>query len=119
MRILKDMIETFVNNNYRVVKIKIEEANLNSAEEFRQEVHKLIDEGSRYLMIDFSEVVYLDSTFMAALVSLLKYAMSKKGDIAVAGLNKDLYNLFEIIRMDKIFSIYPALPDSFTGSFGR
>lgn len=113
------MVNIFKNNNYLVVKITIKEANLDKAEEFKQEVMKAIDEGNRYLIINFEDVEYIDSTFMAALVSLLKYAIAKNGDIAVAELKKDIYYLFHMIRMDKVFMIYDHLPDTFSGSFGR
>lgn len=113
------MFETVKYNNYYVVNIKNRQATLENAEEFKQEVTRVIDEGNRYLVINFADVRYIDSTFMAALVSLLKYAMSKDGDIAVANLSEDIYDLFCLIRMEKVIKVYDEVPDSFSGSFGR
>lgn len=107
------MIETFTHNNYTVAKLQIKEANLDVAEQFKSEILQLIDKGQNQIIVSFENVAYVDSSFLGALVSVLKYAMSKNGDIAVAQLNKDINNLFNLIRMNKVFKIYNTLPDVF------
>ena len=77
------MIETQSRNGYTLVKIKIKEANLDFADQFKNEMFELIDKGNVKLMVSFEEVAYVDSSFLGALVSTLKYAMSKQGDVSV------------------------------------
>lgn len=110
------MVEVYKRNDYYVAKIKYPEANLESAGKFKEGMISMADKGYNYVIVDFSEVVYIDSTYLSALVSALKYVISKSGDIAVTGLNGDLYNLFRMVRLDKVFVIYNELPESFTGS---
>jgi anti-sigma B factor antagonist len=43
---------------------------------------------------------------LGALVSSLKYAIANQAEIVVAGLNKDVAGLFQLIRLDKAFKIY-------------
>ncbi|WP_256010602.1 STAS domain-containing protein [Desertivirga xinjiangensis] len=107
------MIETFTHSNYTVAKLQIKEANLDVAEQFKTEILQLIDKGQNLIIVSFENVAYVDSSFLGALVSVLKYAMSKNGDIAVVQLNKDINNLFNLIRMNKVFKIYNTLPDVF------
>ena len=107
------MIETTTKNNYTVATLNIKEANLDVAEQFKSEMLQLIDKGNNYIVVSFENVAYVDSSFLAAHVSVLKYAMTKNGDIAVAQLNKDINNLFNLIRMNKVFKIYNTLPDVF------
>jgi anti-sigma B factor antagonist len=107
------MLETSKHNNYTVAKLLIKEANLDVADQFKAEITGLIDGGSSQIVVDFEDVVYVDSSFLGALVSVLKYAMSKGGDIAVAQLNSDISNLFSLIRMNKVFKVYKSLPDVF------
>ena len=107
------MLETSKHNNYTVAKLLIKEANLDMADQFKSEMIKIIDKGNSQIMVSFENVVYVDSSFLGALVSVLKYAMSKGGDIAVAQLNKDINNLFSLIRMNKVFKVYNTLPDAF------
>jgi anti-sigma B factor antagonist len=107
------MIETTPKNGYLLVKISIKEANLDVADQFKNELIQLIDQGNNHLMVSFEEVVYVDSSFLGALVSTLKYALSKDGDVSVVNLNSDINNLFSLIRMNKVFKVYNSEPDVF------
>ena len=107
------MIETAKHNNYTVATLLIKEANLDVAEQFKADMLQLIDKGNSHIVVSFENVVYVDSSFLGALVSVLKYAMSKSGDIAVAQLNKDISNLFSLISMNMFFKVYNTLPDVF------
>jgi anti-sigma B factor antagonist len=46
--------------------------------------------------VNFEEVTYVDSSFLGALVSALKHAITNKAEIVVAGLNKDILGLFQV-----------------------
>lgn len=87
-------------------KITEHEANLNNAEQFKEEIFALIDNGHLRIIISFEKVNYVDSSFLGAMVSCLKHALSKGGDIYLADLQKDIYSLLVLIRMDKVFKIY-------------
>ena len=102
-------------NNYLLVELLIKEANLVEAERFKNEMVHLINQGHKEIIVSFEKVDYIDSSFLGALVSSLKFAMSVKADIAVAHLNKDIYNLFHLIRMDKVFTVHSSLPAEFHG----
>lgn len=106
------MITTNLLQSSLVVRINIKEAGLKVAEQFKQTLFDLLDEGNPYLVIDFEEVTYIDSSFLGSLVSGLKYALSKGSDIALVNLHKDIFGLFELIRMDKVFKIYSSVDDA-------
>lgn len=103
------MIETNIVESGIVVRIAVKEASLKVAESFKQSLFELLNENHQLLIVDFAKVGYIDSSFLGALVSALKYALTKDSDIVLAHLNKDIYGLFELIRMDKVFAIYPNL----------
>jgi len=103
------------HNNYLLVELQLKEANLVEADRFKSEMLDLIDQGNKAIIVSFEKVDYIDSSFLGALVSALKYAITVKADIAVSNLNKDIYNLFHLIRMDKVFTVYNTLPDQFYG----
>ncbi len=106
------IIEPKEYNTFVLADLKLKEANLVEAERFKSEMVQLIDLGHKQVIVSFKEVAYVDSSFLGALVSSLKYAMSNKADIAVVFLNKDINNLFKLIRMDKVFKVYTALPEA-------
>ena len=97
-----------VHSNAVVANIQPSEANLTVADLFKSELNTLVDEGHEYIVVSFENVVYVDSSFLGALVSSLKYAISNKAEIVLSALNKDIQNLFGLIRLDKAFKIYPT-----------
>ena len=89
-----------------VATIQVKEANLTVSEKFKAELFAQIDGGNKYIVVNFEEVTYVDSSFLGALVSALKHAITNKAEIVVAGLNKDILGLFRLIRLDKAFKIF-------------
>ncbi len=85
------------------------DANLSKSENFKEIVFKEIESGTRKLIISFEHVEYLDSSFLGALVSILKSLVPKKGKLILIELNNDITNLFELTRLDKIFDLRNSL----------
>ena len=83
-----------------------DEGNLENADAFKKELSQLIEKSGKYVMLNFKNVTYVDSSFLGGLVSCLKYAMSKGTDILLVELRKDIHDLLHLIRMDKVFKIY-------------
>jgi len=90
--------------------IQIKEANLTKADGFKQEMQTLIEQGNKYIIVNFEQVMYVDSSFLGSLVSSLKLAIANQAEIVICSLNKDIFNLFQLIRLDKAFKIYRS-PD--------
>lgn len=75
----------------------------------RQELKDLIQAaltgGVRKFLLDFSHTGYIDSSGLGALVTIAKQARERGGDLRLAGLNDDLRSLFELTKLDTLFSI--------------
>lgn len=98
-----------ITNNHKdalIAGIQVKEANLTVSDSFKDEMMALIDQGDKFIVVNFEQVIYVDSSFLGALVSSLKYAIANQAEIVVAGLNKDVSGLFQLIRLDKAFKIY-------------
>ena len=92
-------------NNILVLSIDEKEANLSKADHFKQLVAEEIEKGERNLIISFKNVEYLDSSFLGALVGVLKHLIPLKGQLVLTDLNSDIENLFELTRLNKIFNL--------------
>jgi anti-sigma B factor antagonist len=101
------ILKTHDNSGVIIAEILIQEANLSQADALKAEMIVLIDRYPKKVLVDFNRVQYVDSSFLGAMVSSLKYAVANKTDIAVINLPKDIYDLFALIRLDKVFKIYP------------
>lgn len=84
--------------------ISIQEKRLDSrfAVEFKNKVGELINSGNRLLVIDLSNVDFIDSSGIGCLVSCLKL-LGLKGKIAIFGLNQPVEAMFRLTRMDRVF----------------
>lgn len=71
----------------------------------REAVTRAIEGGARRLVFDFSKADYIDLSGLSLLVSLARALEPKNGEIRIAGLNEDLRGLFELTRLDTVFTI--------------
>ncbi|KEY60606.1 STAS domain-containing protein [Serratia sp. DD3] len=72
--------------------------------QFKEEIQAMIVQGSNRILLDFSQVDFIDSSCLGALVSLLK-TLQGKGQLAICSLNSNIQGMFKLTRMDKIFTI--------------
>lgn len=107
------MISIYKNDSETLlVNLDIKEASLDNADLFKAELTALFDQYQKRIIINMSAVEYIDSSFLGALVSSLKYVISFKADIVLVGLRKDIANLFALIRLDKVFKIYGSFNEA-------
>lgn len=77
-----------------------------SAGEFKERVGAFIKAGNQWIALDLSEVEFIDSSGLGALVSVLKQ-LGGKGEIAIGGVRDTVASLFKLTRLDKVFQLYP------------
>jgi len=97
-----------------LILVDVSEANLENAALFRSQVTQLFDRHKKNIIIDLSKVEYIDSSFLGALVAVLKHAMANKLDVVLVDLCKDVYDLLLLIRLDKVFKIYDNYQEAIT-----
>jgi len=102
-------------NDLVLLTIVDKDANLTKSENFKQLVFKEIEAGTKKIIISFEHVEYLDSSFLGALVAILKNLVPKEGKMTLIELNNDIRNLFELTRLDKIFDLKNSLEAALDG----
>ncbi|PTR00943.1 anti-sigma B factor antagonist [Mucilaginibacter yixingensis] len=111
---MSKLLEITEEQNVPIARILVQEANLSHAGQLKDELIAALDHYRNSVLVDFSDVNYVDSSFLGALVSSLKYAVAGKLDVAVLNPNKDISDLFALIRLDKVFKIYPNKEEALT-----
>ncbi len=84
-------------------------------QELKQVVQEAVDQGARRILIDFTPTAYIDSSGLGALVSINRKVHDVGGTLRLAGLNEDLASLFELTRLDTLFSIAGTVPEALAG----
>lgn len=83
--------------------------------ELKQIVQDAMDAGARRFVIDFTPTAYIDSSGLGALVSMSKRVRQGGGDLRIAGLNEDLRSLFDLTKLDTLFSISGTPAEALAG----
>lgn len=81
------------------------------ASEFENKVKLLINEGHTAIVLDLSNVGFLDSSGLGAIVSSFQ-ALNGRGEFVLCGVHGAVASLFKLTRMDKIFKIYANLEEA-------
>jgi anti-anti-sigma factor len=67
----------------------------------------LIDSGRIQVIVDLTDVSFIDSSGLSALVSGLKAARQAGGTLKLAGLNEQTRTAFRLTMLDRVFEFYP------------
>ena len=94
-------MEIFLDKNKNIVKIK-GEIDLNNSKLLKDEIKKL---NENHVMLDFSEVSYLDSSGIGVLISIHKNLQSKSGSLEIINIDKKIKELFDMVGLTKLMHI--------------
>ena len=72
----------------------------------RETFNSLVDKKESRILVNLSNVNYMDSSALATLIEALQNTTKYSGKLVLTGLKDSVKNLFEIARLDNIFKIY-------------
>lgn len=64
------------------------------------------------LLVDFTQVNYIDSSGLATLVEYYQTSRAYNGKIALAGLSPRVRSVFDLVRLGEILNIYNSLDEA-------
>lgn len=67
------------------------------------------------LLVDLSRVTYLDSSGIASLIEALQTASKNGTALRLFAANTQVWRVFELARLDKVFTILPDLDAALAG----
>jgi anti-sigma B factor antagonist len=73
------------------------------------------DESFPVVIVDLTEVPYIDSSGLGSLVSAYVTRHKATRRIALSGVNERVLKLFETTRVESLFLIFPTLDDAIVG----
>ncbi len=76
----------------------------------REELYAIIDGGAKVLVVDLSELGFIDSSGLGVLVAALKHMREQDGQLVLSGLAQPALRVFEITDLTALFTIEPAAP---------
>jgi anti-sigma B factor antagonist len=73
--------------------------------DFQQQIEQSVESGVHTILVDFSNVTFMDSSGLGALVKALKTLNAANVKFFLCSINEQIRMLFELTSMDNYFSI--------------
>ena len=71
----------------------------------RDELYRLIDGGAQRLMVDLSEMDFIDSSGLGVLVGALKRIRERSGDLELRSMQPSARKVLEITGLTQVFTV--------------
>lgn len=81
------------------------EIDLHASPALRAELQACAADKVPVLLVDFTEVDYIDSSGLATFIEYVREAVTFKGQIALFGLKKKVRTIFDLVRLNELFTI--------------
>ena len=78
------------------------------AEDLKRRFLELDTTQIKEVVFDFSSVTFIGSAGIGKLLLFYKNLASGGGKISIQNMSKDIYTMFKVVKLDKIFSISAA-----------
>ena len=72
----------------------------------------------RDILVDLSQVTYIDSSGIASLIEGLQAARKQKNDLALVSVSQRARRVLELARLDKVFTIHADLATALAAAKG-
>ncbi len=75
--------------------------------DFNQAIHDLMHAGASQILLDFQDVIFMDSSGLGALVGALKTVEAGGSKLLLCSLKSEVRMLLELTDVDQFFAIFP------------
>jgi len=88
------------------------EIDVYTAPALRERLDQEIERGQHDLVVDLSDVTFMDSTGLGVLVGRLKLIRVHEGAMRLVCAHDRVLKVFTITGLDKVFEIYPTIDEA-------
>ena len=82
------------------------EININSSPQLRKALDNIITRNEKKVLVDFSNVSYIDSSGLATLIEMFQRLKKIGGYMRFSSMDQKVKNIFEITKLNKLFEIF-------------
>jgi anti-sigma B factor antagonist len=101
-------LDASLQGNILVIRVQDDRIDAAGAIQFKEGMRDLTVTPSARIILDLSNVRFLDSSGLGAVVAVMKL-LAPDRRLELAGLTATVEKVFHLTRMDTIFTIHPAL----------
>ena len=100
-------MELSAENEERLCVVTVQDGRIDAAValEFKERVRQLTEAAQRAVLLDLSQVDFIDSSGLGAIVSTMKH-LSPDRELVLSGLTPTVARVFKLTRRDSVFAVY-------------
>jgi anti-sigma B factor antagonist len=95
------------------------EFDLHAAPELRDLLCRLIELGTKDIVVDLTDATFIDSTTIGVLAGRLRHVEAEGGSLMLVCGNRSVLRTIGIAGMDRVFEIYPTLAEALARGISR
>ena len=76
--------------------------------ELRREIGDVVESGADIVLVDFQDVMFMNSSGLGALVAILKGVRSAGRELFICSLNEQVKMIFELTKMNRVFKSFAS-----------
>ncbi|OHX66081.1 STAS domain-containing protein [Flammeovirga pacifica] len=108
-----------VNKSEKYTVLVPEEEKLDSlkAPQLKAEIVTMFQSGTENLIIDLSNVKYVDSSGLSSILVANRLATEVNGKLVLAGLNEHVMKLIKISKLESVLELHPTVQEAIEAIF--
>ena len=91
--------------------IPVKELDASNAGDLKTAMMPILDHSSK-LVIDLNRMQFIDSSGLGAILSCLRQATARGGDLKLCRMTRQVRTAFELVRMHRVFDIFETREDA-------
>ncbi len=82
------------------------EINITTSPQLRKTFESFVSSNVTKIVIDFSQVSYIDSSGLATFIELLQRLKKIGGNFCICSMSQKVKNIFEVTKLHKLFTLF-------------
>jgi anti-sigma B factor antagonist len=107
-----EVSEDVIGDDVRVFRVT-GDVDFDVAPQLKKRIVSRVNAGDRQLIVDLSEVGFIDSTAIGVLVASLKRLREAGGSLLVVCDNEDVRSIFETVGLESVIPLHRSHEDAF------
>ena len=99
------MINIKKEDGVLIVDLLVDRLDASIASNFRNKLIEIIKDGNTLIVLNLTNVTFVDSSGLGSIVSCLK-TLGAKGDLTLCCIDERIMSMFRLTRMDRVFKIF-------------
>lgn len=99
-----------------IIYIREKRLDAHNAQILKEQLLNLLDSGKVRLVVELSDVRFVDSSGLGVLLSGFKNAASRQGGLSLSGMQPQVKSMFELTRLHRVFTIHDTLQEALAAS---